>query len=133
MFDKQAPLIVTEWMWLKMSLRVYSFSTRSQLYSVYFDFREEERPEIVCRIFGDQVQKMVEGNEPQPAQQEYYIDWVNKEKRAIRGIVQELPVLAKAFDPESDVVFKIMYHYGMGASVVCQVSGLSCSWPGTGK
>jgi hypothetical protein len=128
MIEKNAHFTVTEWMWLKMSLRVYSVSTRSQLYSVYFDFREDEEPEIVCRIFAEQIQKMVESRDPRPVQEEYYWDWASKEKKVLADIVTELPVLSKAFDADSTVLFQFMHHYGMGSSVLCEIRGSSISW-----
>ena len=126
MAEKIESFAVSEWEWLKLQLRVYSLENRAEIYGEYYDF--DENGKVICNIFGKQVQGMVDNKANQTEQLEYYRGWVQGVKRNLEKILSRLSGLSKSFDMKSDLVVRIRYSYGMGASLVCELVGDSVKW-----
>lgn len=119
---------VTEWDWFKLQLELYALKYRAEMYSVLFDFESDKKGRILCRIFGKYAETMLANNATRTEQLEYYKDWVGKEKQAIGEILKSIPVLNKTLDLQKNVVYQIMYSYGMGATLICEFKEGKVVW-----
>lgn len=120
--------VITEWDWFTLQLQIHSLEFRSEMYSIYFKFKPEEEIKVICMIYGKQAQVMKEQQKSKEEQLTYYEDWIDLEKRNIAETLEMVPVLRKKFDLARHVQFKIMYHYGMGGSTICEFLGERITW-----
>jgi len=97
--------------------------------SEYYDF--DDPGKVVCNIFAKQVQEMVDKNAVHSEQLEYYKDWAEMVKRNLQTLLEGLPGLRKSFDVKSDLVVRIMYHGGLGGSLICAMTGDKIEWSKT--
>ena len=125
---RDTPFTVTEWDWLKLQLEMYSIEHRSEMYSVLFNFQSDKQGRIICMIYGKHADTMVENKAAKKEQLEYYKSWVRVEKQQIKKALKALPVLRREFNVDKDVVFRIMHHYGMGWSVICEFVEKKIEW-----
>jgi len=129
MVEKRQSFIVREWDWLKVQLRLHAVEQRAEMLSEYYDF--DDPGKVVCNIFAKQVQEMVDKNAVHSEQLEYYKDWAEMVKRNLQTLLEGLPGLRKSFDVKSDLVVRIMYHGGLGGSLICAMTGDKIEWSKT--
>jgi len=127
--NKKIKFDVSEWDWFKLQLELYALKYCAEMYSVSFYFESDRQGRILCRIFGKHAETMLANNATRTEQLEYYKDWVGKERQAISEILKSIPLLNKTFDLEKNVVYQIMYSYGMGATLICEFKGGKVIWP----
>lgn len=124
----ETPFTLTEWEWFKLKLELYSLRTRSEMYSVSFDFRLERDEKLDCLIYARHAQTMIEQQAGREEQLEYYEGWVRTEKTHLAEVLDELPVMRDELDLNRHVRFLIMYSYGMGSSIICEFLGDKLTW-----
>ena len=119
----------TEWEWFKVQLRLHALEYSAEMFGERYAFNsavpiviaaaKRVSAEVVCTIYGKQVQKMIEKGASREAQLEYYTDWVEGQKQVMDHILEELPSLRSKLDLNRDVAYVILYNYGMGGCPVC--------------
>ena len=128
--DTNAPFKLTEWIWFKTQLRLYSLERerRSPLFGVYFDINDEQRT-IVCGLYHSRLEDIFrETTDKEILYEEYFSGWVRTQRRAIANILRDLPTLGGELDSERDVVYQILSNYGTGSTLVCTFTGNEVSW-----
>jgi len=129
MAGKHRSFAVSEWEWLKLQLRLHAVEYRAEIFSEYYDFKDPGK--VTCKIFAKQVQEMMDKKASKTEQLEYYKDWVEGVKRNIQRTLELLPGLRKSFNMKSDLTIRIMHHYGMGGSLICEFVGDKINWSKT--
>ncbi len=61
-------------------------------------------------------------------QLKYYMGWTDGEKKQLRRVLEEIPVLNEEFDIENDVTFNILRSAGMSPALVCKICGDKVEW-----
>jgi hypothetical protein len=120
------PFVVTEWEWFRLKLDLYALQRRADSWS--FLFGAETPGKLTCSIWYAMVQQLVDAQASRARQLEFYANWVEVQKQAIRAILQGIPTLRTEFDVDRDVVFEILYDYGMGSYVVCEFDAQGVQW-----
>lgn len=122
--------VITQWDWLTVQLRLYSLESRGNAYSVMFDFEREESEisQVRCSIYAHQTQRMIDGKASKKEQLSYYRDWAAGERQQILRIAKSIPGINARRLVRDLLLFEIMYDYGMGASVVCEIKGRAVRW-----
>jgi hypothetical protein len=75
--------------------------------------------EVVCSIYGEQVQRMIEKGASREEQLGFYSDWIITQKQLMSKILEGLPSLRSKLDLSKDIAYVIVYSYGMGGCPVC--------------
>lgn len=120
---------VTEWEWFKVQLRLHALEYSAEMFGERYQFNatvpnigsptKKVSAQVICSIYGKQVQDMIENGVSREEQLEYYADWVEGQKQVMEKILEELPDLRSKLDQNMDVAFVILYNYGMGSCPVC--------------
>jgi hypothetical protein len=129
---------VTEWDWFKLQLRIHALEYSGEAFgeSYRFDtavptiFTSGARIDahVICSIYGDHVQTMIERGASKQEQLAYYLDWIEGQKQVMDTILESLPSLRSTLDLTSDVAYLIVYNYGMGGGPVCAVVNGEPRW-----
>jgi hypothetical protein len=120
---------LTEWEWFKVQLRLHALEYSTSAFGERYQFNatvpnitvppRKISAEVVCSVYGEQVQSMIEKGTSREEQLAYYWDWIAGQKQVMEKILEELPDLRSKLDLSKDVAYVIVYNYGMGGCPVC--------------
>lgn len=117
------------WDWLEMQLRMRSLETRSEMYTVLYDFDcKDEGLKVVCNVFARQTQTMVDEKVSKEEQLEFYEGWIESEFDAVDSILDRWPELKSCLEISQDLSVRIMHDYGMGGALVCEYRDGQLKW-----
>lgn len=126
--NKETPVSLTEWDWFKLRLKVYALERRAALSSFDFEFDKDD-DYVVCEMHGSSIERVLkETTDKDELFGEYFSGWTLDIKREVAAVLKGLPVLGAEFDVDKNLVFDIVWDYGMGGSLVCRVRGAEVSW-----
>jgi hypothetical protein len=118
-----------EWEWFKVQLRLHALEYSASAFGQRYQFNAtvpnisvppgKVSAEVVCSIYGEQVQSMIEKGTSREQQLVYYSDWIAGQKQVMETILEGLPDLRSNLDLSKDVAYVIVYNYGMGGCPVC--------------
>jgi hypothetical protein len=128
MMNKDVPFTVTEWEWLKLQLEIRTIrSETASLWIKRFNF-DDENGKVICLIWCDTARKMVNKKASRDEQISFYETWVSSEQLIFKETLQTLPTLREQFNIEKDLVFQILFDYGMGSSLICEYRSGEFIW-----
>ena len=137
--QKNVPYEITEWEWIKLKCEVYSARTKSETMFVEHLFREPgegslnlyrvpRSVEIVCKLHGAAIERLLTSGASREQQINLYTDWVAAEKQQMLNIISPLPVLSSEIDVNKHVAFVIMRSHSMSSFPVCTFIGTEVVW-----
>ena len=125
--NREARFNLTEWDWFEVQLQLYALQRRASLFSFFFEF--EEADYIVCRMHGTSIEEVLrETAKKEILFGDYFSGWTRSVKRDVARLLKRLPLLSAEFDVEENLVFHIMWDYGMGAELICRIRGEDVLW-----
>lgn len=129
---------LTEWEWFKVELRLHALEYSASAFGERYQFNatvpnvsvppKKVSAEVVCSLYGEQVQSLIEKGASQEEQLDFYSDWVAGQKQFMEKILEGLPDLRSKLDLTKDVAYVIIYNYGMGGCPVCTFANGDIYW-----
>jgi hypothetical protein len=122
-----APMIISEWDWFKLQLRLHALERRGTAWVVRYTPQDKTQT-LGCSIWSETTQGLIDRRAPIDEQRSFYDTWAPNARRNVEVIVREIPHLRYTFDVMRDMVVEIVYDYGMGSSVICRYRGDEWTW-----
>lgn len=128
---------VTEWDWFKLQIRVQALERAGKLFVTRYNFPEpgdrtkESRfhnARAQCLFWCKTTEDLLKKKAPRVKHLEFYETWVQSEKRMLREILRDLPVLSREMDLDKNVVFTVLHDYGGGSVPVCHFYDERVHW-----
>jgi hypothetical protein len=119
---------LTEWDWFKLQVRLAVLERGGKHFVTRYAFREpgERSPEprfsktrVNCYFSCKTTDDLINKKASRDKHLEFYVTWVPAEEQRLRGILRDLPTLAKELDLRKHIVFTVLHDYGMGSVPVC--------------
>lgn len=125
------PMVLSEWAWFKLQLRLYALEHHSdpELSVQRFTF-DDAAGIVTCTIWRRATQQLIDDKAKRAEQLSFYQNWVDVERASIAAILSDLPTLSKEFDLQRDLIFEILYDYGTGSYLVCAFTDGQVTWMG---
>jgi hypothetical protein len=121
---------VSEWDWFKVLLRLHALE-EGAISGFRFGFNDIDHI-VTCDLYGQRVEDAFnERTNKKSVYREHIDGWIGAVKRDLVPMLKEIPVLGKQFDLERDMVFRVIWDYGMGGALVCQIKGAEIIWHDT--
>jgi hypothetical protein len=126
--NTDAPFLVTEWEWLKLTLRLYALEFCTGEEEVQRFDCDSIPDTIICNISSEHAENMTMLQVPQHDQLAYYQDWANGIKSTVARLVEACPVLQHTFDVETHLIVRLLHPYSPYPPLICEIIGETVRW-----